>query len=39
MLLIRDFMIEVEDKNNVDIAFDVHVKRVFLRSGLVNKDI
>jgi endonuclease III len=38
LLLIRDFMIEVEDKNNVDIAFDVHVKRVFLRSGLVNRD-
>ena len=38
MLLIRDSIIEVEDKNNVDVAFDVHVKRVFLRSGLVNKD-
>ena len=35
LLLVRDLEIEISDKNNIDIAYDVHIKRIFSRVGLV----
>lgn len=37
-LLAKCFMVPIQDLENVDIAFDVHIRRVFLRTGLVEKD-
>ena len=39
MLLIRDLGINICDKQNVDIAYDVHIRRTFLRIGLAQNDI
>ena len=39
MLLIRDLGINIYDKQNVDIAYDVHIRRTFLRIGLAQNDI
>ena len=39
MLLIRDLGIDIRDKQNVDIAYDVHIRRTFLRIGLAQNDI
>lgn len=39
MLLIRDLGVDVRDKQNIDIAYDVHIRRTFLRIGLVDNDI
>ena len=38
MLLIRDLGIDICDKQNVDIAYDVHIRRTFLRIGLAQND-
>lgn len=38
LLLVRDLDVNIEDKNNIDIAYDVHIRRIFLRMGLVDKD-
>jgi len=37
-ILVRDFGIEVKDKRGIDISYDIHIRRVFLRTGLVEKD-
>lgn len=37
-ILVRDFDIKVKDKRGIDISYDVHVRRVFLRTDLVNVD-
>lgn len=37
-ILVRDFGICVKDKTGIDISYDIHIRRVFLRAGLVNKD-
>jgi endonuclease-3 len=37
-ILARDFGIELKDKRGIDISYDVHIRRVFLRTGLVEKD-
>lgn len=37
-LLTKSFMIPVQDMDQVDVAYDVHVRRVFLRTGLVEND-
>jgi len=37
-ILARDFKIRFKDKNNIDISYDVHVRRVFLRTGLIKRD-
>jgi uncharacterized HhH-GPD family protein len=37
-ILVRDFGIKVKDKRGVNISYDIHVRRVFLRTGLVEKD-
>lgn len=37
-ILVRDFGIDVKNRKGIDISFDIHIRRVFLRSGLVSKD-
>lgn len=37
-ILIRDFNLPVNSKKGIDVSFDRHVRRVFLRTGLVNID-
>lgn len=37
-ILARDFCIPVKDKKGIDVLYDIHVRKVFLRSGLVDKD-
>jgi len=37
-ILVRDFGIKVRDRKGIDISYDIHVRRVFLRSGLADKD-
>jgi len=39
-ILVRDYGIHVRgvDHSGIDVSSDVHVRRVFLRSGLINKD-
>ena len=38
LLLIRDLDKEISNKQYIDIAYDVHIRRIFLRMGLVDKD-
>jgi len=38
MLLVRDKGVYVEDAHIIDIAYDIHIRRVFLRIGLVKSD-
>jgi uncharacterized HhH-GPD family protein len=37
-ILVRDFNIAVKDKSGIDVSYDIHIRRVFLRTGLVEKD-
>lgn len=37
-ILVKDFGIEVKDKKGIDVSYDIHIRRVFLRTGLVEKD-
>jgi uncharacterized HhH-GPD family protein len=37
-ILERDLQVPLSDLSGSDIAYDVHVRRVFLRTGLVNRD-
>lgn len=37
-ILARDFAIPLQDMSGGDIAYDVHVRRVFLRTGLAERD-
>jgi uncharacterized HhH-GPD family protein len=38
LLLIRDLDIKILNKQAIDIAYDVHIRRIFSRIGLVEKD-
>ena len=38
LILVRDLDINVLDKENIDIAYDVHIRRLFYRIGLVDID-
>lgn len=38
LLLVRDFGITLNNLSCIDIAYDVHVRRIFLRMGLVDTD-
>jgi uncharacterized HhH-GPD family protein len=37
-ILVKDFGIEVKDKRGIDISYDIHIRRVLLRTGLAEKD-
>lgn len=39
LILVRDLGIDVLDKENIDIAYDIHIRRLFLRLGLVDEDM
>lgn len=39
LILVRDLGIDIIDKKNIDIAYDIHIRRLFLRLGLVNEDV
>ncbi len=38
LLLVRDFGVTLNNLSCIDIAYDVHVRRIFLRMGLTEKD-
>ena len=38
LLLVRDFGVTLENLYCIDIAYDVHIRRIFLRMGLTDKD-
>lgn len=38
LLLVRDFGVTLNNLSCIDIAYDVHVRRIFLRMGLVDTD-
>jgi endonuclease III len=38
MLLWRNCDVEIREMNGCDVAVDIHLRRVFLRSGLVERD-
>lgn len=38
LILVRDMNAEILDKENIDIAYDIHIRRLFVRIGLVDKD-
>lgn len=33
----RDLGVEISDKENIDIAYDVHIRRIFLRARVLRK--
>ncbi len=37
-MLERDLKVEIRELHQTDIAYDVHVRRVFLRTGLADRD-
>ena len=37
-ILMRDFNIVLKDKKRIDVSYDIHIRRVFLKTGLVKKD-
>ena len=39
LILVRELGIDILDKENIDIAYDIHIRRVFLRLGLVDEDV
>ena len=38
LLLVRDFGVTLNNLSCIDIAYDVHIRRIFLRMGLTDKD-
>lgn len=38
LLLVRDLEIDIADKENIDIAYDVHIRRICLRLGMAKED-
>lgn len=39
LILVRDLDVNVLDKENIDIAYDIHIRKLFLRLGLVDEDM
>lgn len=39
LILVRDMNADILDKENIDIAYDIHIRRLFLRLGLVDNDV
>ena len=37
-ILVRDLDIQVRDRRGIDVSYDVHVRRVFVRTGFSDKD-
>jgi len=37
-ILVRDFNLPIKDKSEIDVSNDIHVRRVFFRAGLIEKD-
>jgi endonuclease III len=37
-ILVRDCDVPVSDKRGIDVSYDKHIRQVFLRSGLAEKD-
>jgi len=37
-ILVRRMEIDVDNREGIDVSYDIHVRRVFLRTGLVDKD-
>ena len=38
LLLVRDFGIDIKDKENINIAYDIHIRRICLRAGFCKQD-
>lgn len=38
LLLWRDLNVDIPEKQNIDIIYDIHIRRIFLRAGFCNKD-
>jgi len=38
LLLVRDLGLELIDKDKINIVYDIHIRRIFLRYGLVEQD-
>ncbi len=38
LILVRDMNADILDKENIDISYDVHIRRLFLRLGIINND-
>jgi len=38
LLLVRDLGIDLKDKNNINIVYDIHIRRIFLRAGFCKND-
>ena len=38
LLLVRDLGIDINDKENINIAYDIHIRRICLRTGLCTQD-
>jgi len=36
--LVRDLDVQMRDKSGIDISYDIHIRRIFLRTGLIKKD-
>lgn len=39
LILVRDMNADILNKENIDIAYDIHIRRLFLRLGLVDNDV
>jgi len=37
-IIVRDFHVPAQDYKGIDVSYDIHVRRVFLRTGLAQKD-
>ena len=38
LLLVRDLDIQIQDKENINLAYDIHIRRICLRTGFAEKD-
>ncbi|MBO5462646.1 MAG: endonuclease III [Clostridia bacterium] len=38
LLLVRDLGVEIVDKENINLAYDIHIRRICLRTGLITQD-
>lgn len=38
LLLVRDLGVDIKDKENINIAYDIHIRRICLRAGFCSQD-